>query len=114
MSDQCPICGSYTFGSQFLGKPHRCPPAWWCWISDPDYDMERDDGMRIYNTHADDAATEYMERWDAEGDYVCIGGDEMQVSVAPVGDPDTVSVFKVRGEMIPEYEATPLSKDEGA
>lgn len=106
MSNKCSICGEYTFRSQMLGRPHKCPPAWWCWISDPDYDMERDDGKTIYNLHADDAATEYIARWDAQGDYVCIGGDELLVSVAPVRDPDAVQSFRVRGEMVPEYHAT--------
>jgi len=104
MADQCSICGTYLWRS--MGRPHKCPPAWWCWISDPDYGMERDDGMTIYNLHPDSAAEEYMARWDAEGDYVCIGGDEVQVSVAPRGDPDAVQVFTVRGEMVPEYCAT--------
>ena len=105
MSDKCPICGEYTFRSEIFGRPHKCPPAWWCWVSDPDYGMERDEGMTIYNLHPDDAATKYVARWDTEGDYVCIGGDEIQVSVAPLHAPDAVQTFRVRGEMVPEYYA---------
>ena len=109
MSDKCSICGKWMFRSQILGKPHKCPPAWWCWLSDPDYDEHRDDGRAIYQMHADDAATEYVEDWDAGGDYTCIGGDEVQVSVASLAEHDSVSVFMVRGEMVPEYYATQKS-----
>ena len=104
MSDKCSICGVYTW-REFDGGPHKCPPAWWCWISDPDYDMKRNEGSKIYDLHAEDAATEYIERWDAEGDYVCIGGDDMQVSVARLTAPDDASTFIVSGEMVPEYRA---------
>ena len=104
MSDQCSICGQYLWRS--MGRPHKCPPAWWCWVSDPDYGMERDDGMVVYGVNPDGAAEEFMQRWDVGGDYVCIGGDEMQVSVVPMSDLDAVQVFVVRGEMVPEYYAT--------
>jgi hypothetical protein len=73
--------------------------------------MLREDGRKVYNLYPDGAATEYIERWDSEGDYVCIGGDEMQVSVALMSDPDAVQVFMIRGEMIPEYYATERRED---
>lgn len=105
VSNKCIICGEWLFRSQILGRPHRCPPSWWCWISDPAYGYERDDGRTIYSQDAKDAATEFIARWDANGDYVCIGGDVIQVSVVRPGDPDSVQVFDVRGEMVPCYRA---------
>ena len=106
MDDKCSICGDYAWKSVLSGKPHKCLPAWWCWISDPDYDMmERDDGETIHALHADDAAIKYMADYDVHGDYICIGGDEIQVSVAPTLNPDSVQIFRVRGEMVPEYWA---------
>lgn len=103
MSDKCPICGEWLF---LNFKRHKCPPAWWCWISDPDWGMDQDDGTTIYAIRPSEAVLEYIEKWDAGGDYVCVGGDEMQVSVANIIDPDDVQVFTVRGEMVPEYYAT--------
>jgi hypothetical protein len=100
--DTCPICGEFKFD----WKRHRCEPGWWCWISDPEWDMERDDGQRIFAHDAQEAAEKYIEAWD-NGDYVCIGGQEMIVSVDAISGESAgqVHVFSVHGEMIPHYHA---------
>lgn len=99
--DRCSRCGGFIFE----WKTHRCPPAWWCWLSEPTWDYRYEDGRAIYDADPGDAAAMYIERWDNDGDYVCIGGDEMEVSVHPIGNPDDVTVFVVSGEMVPEYHA---------
>ena len=102
---RCSICGKFKFEHRsFLTGQHRCPPGWWCWISDEGWDYEEEDGRAVYAIRAKYAAAEFIERWDNGGDYVCIGGDEMEVSVKPLGGGD-VQVFKVTGEMVPEYWA---------
>lgn len=120
-SDRCPICGGWLFKSEIWGKPHRCPPAWLCWISDTSYGYEREDAKTIYSDEPIDAAKEFVVLWDAEGDYICVGGDRIRVSVESVLHPGQVRVFLVRGEMVPEYwaeqvdtykEAMPFQEEE--
>ena len=101
MLDRCSVCGEFIFE----WKKHKCKPAWWCWISDGDWDYEEEDGKRVHAVDAKDAATEYIEQWDNGGDYVCIGGNDIVVSVKPIGEDDNVQTFTVHGEMVPEYYA---------
>ncbi len=104
MSRRCSICGDWLFRSQIFGKSHKCPPSWWCWISDLGWDYDRDDdGSVVYNLDRSEAAKEFIGRWDADGDYPCVGGEEVQVSVARITELDDVEVFYVRGAMVPEY-----------
>lgn len=105
MVDRCPNCDEFMFDSIYTGRPHRCPPAWWCWISGDDYDYAEEDGRKIHSNDAANAAEEYIERWDSDGDYVCIGGDEIQVTVRSVLDPSKTYTFTVHGEMVPVYSA---------
>ena len=102
MHNRCSICGALLWN--IVG--HHCPPEYWCWVSDPDYDMEKEEGMRIWCYGGpDQAAAEYVERWESEGDYICIGGDTIRVSVVDGGEPTEIYVFDVTGETMPQYHA---------
>ena len=106
MVDKCTVCGGYMFPTS-AGGPHRCPPAWWVWISDPNYDYDRDDGAKIHSYHADHAAQEFAERYDSGADYIFAGagGDGIQVSVVPFTELDKVEVFTVFAKQTVEYTA---------
>ena len=96
----CKTCGQAIFS----WKPHICPPRWLCWFSGEHDDDEPEDGHYMYSPSASTAAEEYAEWYDNQGDYTCIGGEDVQVTVR---NPETMEeeTFIVRGDMTPSYHA---------
>ena len=60
---------------------------------------------------AEAAAEEWGQRWDAEGDYIIIGGrwgskgSPATVYVCPKGKPEERKTYTVQGELVAEYNA---------
>lgn len=95
----CNTCGAPMYD----WRRHTCLPAWLCWISDGrGYTPE--DGKLMYTSSPETAAEEYAEWHDSQGDYTCIGGDDLQITVRCVTTGQE-TVFKVTGEQVPAYTA---------
>jgi len=96
----CKTCGEPIFS----WKRHTCPPSWLCWFSGEHDDDCPEDGHTVYASSARTAAEKFAEWWDSQGDYTCIGGEVVQVTVR---NPTTMEeeTFLVRGEMNPVYTA---------
>lgn len=100
--DYCSVCGEIVWS----WRKHRCPPAWECWLSGEDHDMDQEEAETVYAQRAGDAAEKYVERQEQSwAEYGCLNGDEKEVSVVSPDRPDEVLVYVVTGEMVPEYRA---------
>ena len=93
----CDKCDRFMFRSD----EHKCSPVWEVLIDDYHGD---DDGMTVYAFDAEEAAEVAVKRWDAQGDYICIGGEEITVRV--IGADKSVKTFVVTGQSSPSYYAT--------
>lgn len=75
MSNYCKKCGLYMYN--FMGY-HQCPPQWECYSQE---DGDPDDLRRFYANDAEDAATKFFKREDADYDYP----DSLTICVRKVG-----------------------------
>jgi hypothetical protein len=83
---------------------HKCPPIYLVLIKDYHGDDFEEDAMKINAHDAEDAAQKAVEEWDAEGDYTCAGGSEVDVTIkCPDG---LIKKFVVTSESRPEYYAS--------
>jgi len=82
---------------------HQCPPTFEVLIEDYHGD---DDGIKVSAFDAEEAAEKAIEEWDAEGDYTCAGGSEVNVTVK--GSDGSVKKFVVTAEACPEYYASEI------
>jgi len=103
MSDSfCSKCDQYN---GYKPEFHKCPPLFEVLIKDYHGD---DDGMQVNAYDAEEAAEKAIEDWDAEGDYTCIGGEEINVTVK--SSDGSVKKFVVTGESCPSYHATEVDE----
>ena len=103
-SYRCPICNNFDM-SDITGKPHRCPPAWRVWISDPGWNDSPEEGKVIRAPHIRSAVEIFAELHDNNGDYDIINGHELRISAAPEDNWSQVETYVVEGQMVPEYFA---------
>ena len=75
----------------------------WC----PYYGQE-EDGTVIETDWAEDAAAEWAQRFDEQGDYTIISGSDVEVLVRREGSADEPQRFEVHGESVPHYSANKL------
>lgn len=94
----CPKCDGYN---GFKPELHKCPPTWEVFVEDYHGD---DDGIEVCAHDAEEAAEKAIEEWDAQGDYTCIGGEEITVTVK--GSDGSIKKFYVTGRSSPSYYAT--------
>lgn len=73
---QCPECRGYLYTS----VPHTCLPSYA--VHFPEYGDE----IQVRASDAKEAAEKAVDRWDAEGDYVCVRGEETLVEVFAPGE----------------------------
>ena len=93
---QCRTCGQWiSSGKNIYGGPHVCPPAFKVWLTETN---DRDGAATMYASDAEDAATDYLESYDHEGN---LGPYEVAVV-----DPDGVqTLWTVEGEQTIEWRA---------
>jgi hypothetical protein len=72
---------------------------------------DEDESMTVDAFSADDAAETWAERFDADGDYIIVGGESIICMVKPIGDGHTgrnsheIKYFRVGGETVNRYSA---------
>jgi hypothetical protein len=98
MSDyqRCKTCGVYGW----VGT-HRCPPVWECRRVVPWDDEEWTD---VYATDARNAAEEFCDIFDSDGDYMIIRHGSATIDVRKK-DSDVAERFEVSAESVPRYTA---------
>ena len=97
----CPECNEPMYD----WRRHRCPDKWLCWESGGLFDESPEDGAHhIYAASAETAAEKYAEWSDNQGDYVCIGGETLQITVRHV-ETRKEETFTVSAELLPTYAA---------
>lgn len=107
MSDQCRICGEWTY----LSGRHKCPPRWLVW--DPDQGETPADASPVYATDGQAAAEKYQEQSEANAcEYTCMEGGEVSLHILPdeLTAVEDVQVFVVTGESVPQYNASALRR----
>jgi hypothetical protein len=97
----CDKCDAFLYSTNI----HSCSPAWEVLIDDYHGD---DDGMIVYAYDAETAAEIAVQKWDAQGDYICVGGEEITVRV--IGADKSVKKFVVTGQSTPSYYATEVKE----
>jgi hypothetical protein len=100
----CPECGVLDFfGGRFTS--HRCRPLWEC----RDEDADEDDWRQVRASDSEDAAEDYAQNYDSNGDYQIIAGGTIVVLVRKVGaEAKSIERFRVNGETVPRYYAEKL------
>ena len=101
--DSCPICGKYDFTDK-----HKCRPKWE--VNIPDYHGEDDWDNIVYAYDEEDAAKDMAERYNSNGDYALMDGDEITVLVRKPGETE-VKTFICSAEPDIIYYATEKKTD---
>lgn len=102
----CAECGETVYDWE---RSHRCNPRFVVWA--PIYGQTADDGGQAFRVRDAEAAAEaWAERWDSNGDYEIIGGDEVLVHVR--GADGELLRWTVAGETVPQYSAAREDDDE--
>jgi hypothetical protein len=108
MFERCPTCNKFDFLDR-----HKCLPAykvWQFWDDEKDDEKELEEyAETVYAFGHEEAAEEWAEDDDAQGDYTIVGGSETKVKVKKVGE-DIIKIFEVSGESIPKYSATEIKE----
>lgn len=82
---------------------------WLVW--EPDADERPEDGHVVVAIDAEDAAEDFAEWSDIDGDYTIISGHVPTLHVRLADDPAApVEVFVVSGESVPRYSARKVEK----
>lgn len=94
---RCPTCKEMD-----VLPRHRCPPAWQVWEEGEETEAE---ARTIYATRPDTAAEGWAKEYDrAAGDEIA---DGETVTVVVKATDGTLTRWRVSGEMVPQYSASP-------
>lgn len=98
---RCPTCQKFGWFGEKFGREHQCAPIWEARLHETKWD---NDWTEVRAHDAEEAASEFCERYDCEGgDYSIIQHGEAVVEVrSPEGD---VTTCDVRAESVPTYYA---------
>lgn len=88
----CPTCRKYDF----LEK-HRCEPIFYF-----KHKNWGDEFQKIHASTFEDAATEFAKKYNENGDYALMDGDEVEVVIS---DGKIEKIFIVRAEEAIDYYA---------
>lgn len=99
-SSWCGTCGELML----FPDSHRCPPEWEAWS--PDEGRGEEDAMVVRGRDAYEAARQFAERSDSDGDYGILRGREATVFVRPAGRDCPPVRYRVTGESVPTYYAS--------
>lgn len=123
----CKKCGKWKGGDALGG--HKCPPVWRCWA--PDWlGQTVADAHRVHHTCSGWAAEQFVDQNEYHNCHFSVANSDEAVQVFvmldsaweahldrdPAWEPDAmhpaVEVFDVTGELVREYHAKELSKEE--
>ena len=71
----------------------------------PELDETEEDAREVFAVDAEQAAEDFAEWDDADGDYTIVRGGDATLHVRAKDKPGAAEVFVVSGETVPQYTA---------
>jgi hypothetical protein len=94
--NRCKVCGKYDWLDT-----HKCAPVWEARIHTTKWE---EDWTEVHATDAEEAAENFCESYDRDGEYSIIRSGDAEVEVRRPGG-DAVTIFDITAETVPHYSA---------
>jgi hypothetical protein len=109
MSDfrKCTVCREWGWFDGKLGN-HICKPSWEARLLETKWENGWTD---CRGRDAEEAASNFCQRYDSDGEYSIIQSGEAEVEVRKLGS-DEVTVVEISAESVPTYYARARSPQE--
>jgi hypothetical protein len=98
---RCPNCNKFGWFGEKFGREHQCAPIWEARLLETKWE---NDWIEVRAHDAEEAAREFCEQYDSDGDYSIIQRGSAEVEVRKPGE-DGVTIFDVSAESVPTYYA---------
>lgn len=98
---RCPTCQKFGWFGEKFGREHQCAPIWEARLHETKW---TEDWIEVRAQDAEEAAREFCERYDCEGEYSIIRRGSAEVEIRKPGE-DTITIFDVSAESVPTYYA---------
>jgi len=97
----CHICKEWMM----FPESHKCSFEYEIW----DEDHSGDDYIIIYADTPEEAGEKYADKYDSCGDYMIVGGSELEVKIRKKGEEDW-KTYILSGEPVPQYRCDEKKK----
>ncbi|MCK1503905.1 hypothetical protein [Bradyrhizobium sp. 18] len=99
--ERCPNCQKWGWFGVKFGREHQCAPIWEARMHETKWN---EDWTEVRAHDAEEAAREFCERYDCDGEYTIIQRGAAEIEVRKPGE-DRITIFDVFAESVPTYYA---------